>query len=141
MSTAPAASTPADVAASDGFRQFVELQAKYAEATSQMKNLRAAVQQREHDRQRARLTVKEMEGVETSARLFKPLGRSFVMEGRDALVKGLEETSANASAEIEKAMAQREYLAKKLSDVETNLRELMQGNDALAKELQERGVI
>ena len=126
---------------SDGFKQFVELQAKYAEATSQMKNLRSSVQQRENDRQRAKLTAKEMEAVEETARTFKPLGRSFVLEGRAELVKGLEETSAKATEEIEKAMAQREYLAKKLSDVETNLSELMQGNDALAKELQDRGVI
>ena len=30
---------------------------------------------------------------------------------------------------------------KQLSEAEMNLRELMQGNEALAKELQERGVV
>ena len=56
-------------------------------------------------------------------------------------MEGLDATSASATEEIEKAMGQREYLSKKLNDVETNLRELMQGNDALAKELRERGGI
>jgi len=126
---------------SDGFKQFVELQAKYAEATSAMKNLRQSVQQREHDRQRARLTKKEMETIDADVRLFKAMGRSFVLESKATLVEGLDATSASATEEIEKAMQQREYLSKKLSDVETNLRELMQGNDVLAKELQERGVI
>ena len=50
-------------------------------------------------------------------------------------------TSAAATEEIEKAMARREHLSKALSDAETNLRELMNGNEALAKELQARGVI
>ena len=106
-----------------------------------MKNLRQSVQQREHDRQRARLTKKEMESVDGDVRLFKPVGRSFVLEKKATLMEGLDATSASATEEIEKAMRQREYLSKKLSDVETNLRELMQGNDALAKELRERGVI
>ena len=75
------------------------------------------------------------------ARLFKPLGRSFVLEDKGALVEALEATSAAATEEIEKAMARREHLSKALSDAETNLRELMNGNEALAKELQARGVI
>ena len=48
--------------------------------------------------------------------------------------------AANLKAK-EKAMARREHLSKALSDAETNLRELMNGNEALAKELQARGVI
>ena len=64
MSTSAASGDAAVAGPSDGFKQFVELQAKYAEATSAMKNLRQSVQQREHDRQRARLTKKEMESVD-----------------------------------------------------------------------------
>ena len=140
-SAASASGDAAVAGPSDGFKQFVELQAKYAEATSAMKNLRQSVHQREHDRQRARLTKKEMESVDGDVRLFKPVGRSFVLEKKATLMEGLDATSASATEEIEKAMGQREYLSKKLNDVETNLRELMQGNDALAKELRERGVI
>jgi prefoldin subunit 1 len=112
-----------------------------------MKRLRNGVQMREHERTRAKLTMQELEHVtEESAsasaqRLFKPLGRSFVLESKETLVKGLEEASKRAGEEIEKAMNQREYLAKQLQDVEMNLRELMQGNDALAAELKEHGVI
>jgi len=130
-------------ATSDGFKQFVELQAKYAESASAMKSLRQRVQQREHDRARATLTTRELTalGDDDGARLFKPLGRSFVLEDKGALVEALEATSAAATEEIEKAMARREHLSKALSDAETNLRELMNGNEALAKELQARGVI
>ena len=126
---------------SDAFKQFVELQTKYADATSQMKGLRDSVRMREHERTRAKLTNKEMEAVDDSTRLFKPLGRSFVLESKETLVKGLEEASAAATTDIENAMARREYLMKQLSEAEMNLRELMQGNEALAKELQERGVV
>ena len=140
MSSDTAKASP-NAGPSDGFKQFVELQAKYADATSQLKNLRNGVQMREHERQRARLTVKEMETVDDGVRLFKPLGRAFVVESKESLVKGLEDVSESCAKEIEKAASQREYLAKKLADVETNLRELMQGNDALAAELKERGVI
>ena len=140
MSSDTAKASP-NAGPSDGFKQFVELQAKYADATSQMKNLRNGVQMREHERQRARLTVKEMETVDDGVRLFKPLGRAFVVESKESLVKGLEDASESCGKEIEKAASQREYLAKKLADVETNLRELMQGNEVLAAELKERGVI
>lgn len=126
---------------SDAFKQFVELQTKYADATSQMKGLRDSARMREHERTRAKLTNKEMEAVDDSTRLFKPLGRSFVLESKETLVKGLEEASAAATTDIENAMARREYLMKQLSEAEMNLRELMQGNEALAKELQERGVV
>jgi prefoldin subunit 1 len=64
-----------------------------------------------------------------------------VLESKETLVKGLEEASAAATTDIENAMARREYLMKQLSEAEMNLRELMQGNEALAKELQERGVV
>ena len=130
-------------APSDGFKQFVELQAKYAESASAMKSLRQRAQQLEHDRARATLTKREMDGLGTceDVRLFKPLGRSFVLEEKGALVEALEATSAAATTEIEKVMARREHLSKALNDAETNLRELMNGNDALAKELQARGVI
>lgn len=136
-----AASASASDGPSDAFKQFVELQGKYAEATSQMKALRDGVRMRENERARAKLTTKEMDAVEDETRLFKPLGRSFVLESKETLVKGLEEAAAAATADIENATARRDYLIKMLSEVETNLRELMQGNEALAQELQARGVV
>ena len=97
-SAASASGDAAVAGPSDGFKQFVELQAKYAEATSAMKNLRQSVQQREHDRQRARLTKKEMESVDGDVRLFKPVGRSFVLEKKATLMEGLDATRSSARA-------------------------------------------
>lgn len=67
--------------------------------------------------------------------LFKLFGWLFVLEDKGVFVEVLEVMSVVVMEEIEKAMARREYLSKVLSDVEMNLRELMNGNEVLVKEL------
>ena len=54
-------------------------------------------------------------------------------------MNNLEGLVNDSTAEIEKCKSQKEYLAKQLTETETNIKELLQGNEALSRELLQRG--
>ena len=50
-------------------------------------------------------------------------------------MQNLQDLVTSSTADIEKAKSQREYLQKSLTEAEANIKELLQGNEALSREL------
>lgn len=115
------------------------LQNKFVETTQKSKHLTQTIMQREQDIRRAALTGTELTPLPDDIGCYKGLGRSFVKQPKDAIVKNLQDLVTDSTAEIEKAKGQREYLQKTLTETEANIKELLQGNEALSRELLQRG--
>mmetsp|Transcript_6126 Transcript_6126/g.24824 ORF Transcript_6126/g.24824 Transcript_6126/m.24824 type:complete len:131 (-) Transcript_6126:230-622(-) len=124
---------------SDAMKQFNELQTKFVETTQKAKHLTQTIMQREQDIRRSALTGTEMSGLPDDVGCYKGLGRSFVKEPKEEIMTTLENTVKAATAEIESCKQQREYLQKTLVETEANIKELLQGNEALSRELLQNG--
>ena len=109
------------------------------EDTQKNKHLMTTIMQREQDIRRAALTAHEMTPLPDDVGCYKGLGRSFVKEPKEVIMNNLEGLVNDSTAEIEKCKSQKEYLAKQLTETETNIKELLQGNEALSRELLQRG--
>ena len=138
-------------------KQFNELQTKYFETTQKLKQLQSQFQQKHVDKQRALLTAKELSssyGSSSSsssnasgeeggpqANLYKPLGRGFVLRSRQQIEKELSETVKKAEKMMDDCQNQKTFLEGKTQEIERNLRELLQGNEGLQRELHEAGLL
>lgn len=109
------------------------------ETTQKAKHLTQTIMQREQDIRRSALTGTEMSGLPEDVGCYKGLGRSFVKEPMATIMTTLENTVKAATSEIESAKQQREYLQKTLTETEANIKELLQGNEALSRELLQNG--
>ena len=109
------------------------------ETTQKAKHLTQTIMQREQDIRRSALTGTEMSGLPDDVGCYKGLGRSFVKEPKGDIMTTLENTvKAAAASEIESQAAE-EYLQKTLAETEANIKELLQGNEALSRELLQNG--
>lgn len=124
---------------SDAMKQFNELQTTFVETTQKAKHLTQTIMQREQDIRRSALTGTEMSGLPDDVGCYKGLGRSFVKEPKGDIMTTLENTVKAATTEIESCKQQREYLQKTLVETEANIKELLQGNEALSRELLQNG--
>ena len=135
-------------------KQFNELQTKYFETTQKLKQLQSQFQQKHVDKQRALLTAKELSSSSSSsssnasgeeggpqANLYKPLGRGFVLRSRQQIEKELSETVKKAEKMMDDCQNQKTFLEGKTQEIERNLRELLQGNEGLQRELHEAGLL
>jgi prefoldin subunit 1 len=109
------------------------------ETTQKAKNLNMSIMQGEKDIRRAALTGAELSALPEDVGCYKGLGRSFVKEPKSAVMETLENTVKASRAEIEQCTLQREHLKKTLAETETNIKELLQGNEALSRELLQNG--
>ena len=114
-------------------------QAKFVETTQKAKHLTQTIMQREQDIRRSALTGTEMSPLPDDVGCYKGLGRAFVKEPKSVVMETLENTVKASTAEIEQCKQQREYLQKTLTETETNIKELLQGNEALSRELLQNG--
>ena len=103
------------------------------------KHLTQTIMQREQDIRRSALTGTEMSPLPDDVGCYKGLGRAFVKEPKSVVMETLENTVKASTAEIEQCKQQREYLQKTLTETETNIKELLQGNEALSRELLQNG--
>ena len=136
-------------------KQFNELQTKYFETTQKLKQLQSQFQQKHVDKQRALLTAKELSSSSSTttttnasgeeggpqANLYKPLGRGFVLRSRQQIEKELSETVKKAEKMMDDCQNQKTFLEGKTQEIERNLRELLQGNEGLQRELHEAGLL
>eukprot|EP00227_Mantoniella_beaufortii_P015507 CAMPEP_0197576640 /NCGR_PEP_ID=MMETSP1326-20131121/1592_1 /TAXON_ID=1155430 /ORGANISM="Genus nov. species nov., Strain RCC2288" /LENGTH=124 /DNA_ID=CAMNT_0043139595 /DNA_START=204 /DNA_END=578 /DNA_ORIENTATION=+ len=120
-------------------KQFIELQSKFVETTQRAKHLTQTIMQREQDIRRSALTGQEMSGLPEDVGCYKGIGRCFIKEPMTAVMSNLEESMKGCSEEIEKAKSQKEYMQKTLNETETNIKELLQGNEVLSRELLQSG--
>ena len=109
------------------------------ETTQKAKHLTQTIMQREEEDRGWSLPGTEMCGLADGGGCYKGLGRCFAKEPKGDIMTTLEGTVKAATAEIESCKQQREYLQKTLVETEANIKELLQGNEALSRELLQNG--
>ncbi|WCJ34669.1 PREFOLDIN 1 [Euphorbia peplus] len=120
---------------------FVEIQGRIIQTTSQLKQVQNQIRAKEGDKKRAFLTLEELRQLPLHTNTYKSIGRTFVLEPKSVLMSEQEHKLKESEAAIASLQTSKEYLEKQMGEVETNLRELLQQDPGLARQIMSMSVM
>ncbi|KAJ0744791.1 putative prefoldin beta [Helianthus annuus] len=114
---------------------FVEIQGRMIETTAKLKQVQNQMRNKESEKKRAYLTLEELRQLSDDTNTYKSIGRTFVLEPRPFLMNEQEKKLKDSETAIASLQTSKEYLEKQLTEVEANLRELLQQDPGLAHQI------
>lgn len=114
---------------------FVELQSRMIETTGKIKQLQTQMRSKESEKKRAYLTLEELSQLPDDTNTYKAIGKVFILEPRSLLVNEQEKKLNDSETAISSMQTSKEYLEKQLGEVENNIRELLQQDPGLARQI------
>ncbi|KAK2354094.1 prefoldin [Trifolium repens] len=118
---------------------FIEIQGRMIETTRKLKQVQNQIRSKETDKKRAFLTMEELKQVPDDTNVYKSIGM-FVLETKAKLMNEQENKFKDSEASITSLQSSREYLEKQIAEVENNLRELLQQDPGLARQIMSMNV-
>ncbi|XP_020080892.1 prefoldin subunit 1-like [Ananas comosus] len=114
---------------------FIELQGRLIEATGKLKQVQNQMRAKEGEKKRAYLTLEELRQLPDDTNTYKSIGKVFVLEPKSLLVNEQEQKLKDSESAISSLQTSKEYLEKQLAEVENNIRELLQQDPGLARQI------
>ncbi|XP_008799451.1 prefoldin subunit 1 [Phoenix dactylifera] len=114
---------------------FVELQGRMIETTGKLKQVQNQMRAKEGEKKRAYLTLEELRQLPDDTNTYKSIGKAFVLEPKLLLLNEQEQKFKDSETAISSLQTSKEYLEKQLAEVENNLRELLQQDPGLARQI------
>ncbi|KAK2992169.1 hypothetical protein RJ640_016942 [Escallonia rubra] len=113
---------------------FVEIQGRMIETTAKLKQVQNQMRNKEGDKKRAYLTLEELRQLSNDTNTYKSI------EPKSVLMDEQEKRLKDSEAAIASLQTSKEYLEKQLTEVENNLRELLQQDPSLARQIMSMSV-
>ncbi|XP_076908045.1 prefoldin subunit 1-like [Bidens hawaiensis] len=120
---------------------FVEIQGRMIETTAKLKQVQNQMRGKESEKKRAYLTLEELRQLSDDTNTYKSIGRTFVLEPKPFLMSEQEKKLSDSETALASLQTSKEYLEKQLAEVETNLRELLQQDPGLARQIMSMAVV
>ncbi|XP_004299754.1 PREDICTED: prefoldin subunit 1 [Fragaria vesca subsp. vesca] len=114
---------------------FMEIQGRMIELTAKLKQVQNQMRNKEGEKKRAFLTLEEIRPLPEDANTYKSIGRTFVLEPKSVLVSEQEQKLQDSESAIALLQTSKEYIEKQIGEVETNLRELLNQDPGLARQI------
>ncbi|XP_022929581.1 prefoldin subunit 1-like [Cucurbita moschata] len=114
---------------------FLEIQGRMIEITGKLKQVQTQIRNKEGEKKRAFLTLEELKQLSDDTNAYKSIGRTFVLEPKSVLMNEQEQKLKDSEAAIGSLHSSKEYLEKQLAEVENNLRELLQQDPGIARQI------
>ncbi|RLM79965.1 prefoldin subunit 1 [Panicum miliaceum] len=138
---------------------FVELQARMFDTTGKIKQLQTQMRSKEGEKKRAYLTLEELRQLPDDTNTYKTVGKEeflksvsnptrsftmesqfrglqrFILEPKSVLLNEQEQKFNESESAIASMQTSKEYLEKQLGEVENNIRELLQQDPGLARQI------
>ncbi|XP_009345280.2 prefoldin subunit 1-like [Pyrus x bretschneideri] len=114
---------------------FLEIQGRMIEHTAKLKQVQTQMRNKEGEKKRAFLTLEELRPLSDDSNTYKSIGRTFVLEPKSVLVKEQEQKLKDSETAIASLQTSKEYIEKQVAEVESNLRELLNQDPALAHQI------
>lgn len=121
-------------------KAFVEIQGRMIETTRKLKQVQTQIRSKETDKKRAFLTMEELKQVPDDTNVYKSIGKTFVLEKKATLMNEQENKFKDSETSITALQSSKEYLEKQIAEVENNLRELLQQDPGLARQIMSMNV-
>ncbi|XP_077222628.1 PREFOLDIN 1 [Tasmannia lanceolata] len=119
---------------------FLELQSRMIETTGKLKQVQNQMRNKEGEKKRAFLTLEELRQLSEDTNTYKSIGK-FVLEPKSLLVNEQEQKLKDSEAAIASLQISKEYLEKQLAEIENNLRELLQQDPGIARQIMSMSVM
>ncbi|XP_023536940.1 prefoldin subunit 1-like [Cucurbita pepo subsp. pepo] len=119
---------------------FLEIQGRMIEITGKLKQVQSQVRNKEGEKKRAFLTLEELKQLSDDTNAYKSIGRAFVLEPKSVLMAEQEQKLKDSEAAIVSLQSSKEYLEKQKAEVENNLRELLQQDPGIARQIMSMSV-
>ncbi|KAJ0984190.1 hypothetical protein J5N97_002546 [Dioscorea zingiberensis] len=132
---------------------FVELQGRMIETTAKMKQVQNQMRGKEGEKKRAYLTLEELRQLPDDTNTYKSIGMErcffwfllmvsrFVLEPKSLLMTEQEQKFKESESAIASLQTSKEYLEKQMAEVKNNLRELLQQDPSLARQIMSMSVV
>lgn len=120
---------------------FFEIQGRMIETTAKLKQVQSQIRSKETEKKRAYLTLEELQQVPDETKTYKSIGRTFVLEPKSVLINEQEQKFKDSETAIASLQTSKEHLEKQLGEVETNLKELLQQDPGLARQIMSLSVM
>ncbi|XP_058068087.1 prefoldin subunit 1 [Magnolia sinica] len=120
---------------------FLELQGRMIETTGKLKQVQNQMRNKEGEKKRAFLTLEELRQLADDTNTYKSIGKAFVLEPKSVLVNEQEQKLKDSEAAIASLLTSKEYLEKQMTEVENNLRELLQQDPGIAHQIMSMSVV
>ncbi|KAK9931409.1 hypothetical protein M0R45_018685 [Rubus argutus] len=114
---------------------FMEIQGRMIELTAKLKQVQNQMRNKEGEKKRAFLTLEEIRPLADDANTYKSIGTSFVLEPKSVLVHEQEQKLKDSENAIASLQTSKEYIEKQIGEVESNLRELLNQDPGLARQI------
>ncbi|OVA13047.1 Prefoldin beta-like [Macleaya cordata] len=114
---------------------FMEIQGRMIEITGKLKQVQSQMRNKEGEKKRAFLTLEELRQISDDTNTYKSIGRTFVLEPKSVLVNEQEKKLKDSETAITSLQTSKEYLEKQMVEVENNLKELLQQDPFLARQI------
>ncbi|XP_072149028.1 prefoldin subunit 1 [Setaria viridis] len=118
---------------------FMELQARMIDTTGKIKQLQTQMRSKEGEKKRAYLTLEELRQLPEDTNTYKTVGKEefcvFILEPKSVLLNEQEQKFNDSESAIASMQTSKEYLEKQLGEVENNIRELLQQDPGLARQI------
>ncbi|XP_027065509.2 prefoldin subunit 1 [Coffea arabica] len=121
-------------------KAFLEIQSRMIESTAKLKQVQNQIRSKEGEKKRAYLTLEELRQLLDDTNTYKSIGRTFVLEPKSVLMDEQEQKLKDSEAAISALEKSKEYLEKQIAEVENNLRELLQQDPGLARQIMSMSV-
>ncbi|RZC56685.1 hypothetical protein C5167_015558 [Papaver somniferum] len=138
---------------------FMEIQGRMIEATGKLKQVQAQMRNKEGEKKRAFLTLEELRQMSDDTNTYKSIGgsteahcpmsnifdicftgRTFILEPKPVLVAEQEKKFTDSESAIASLQTSKEYLEKQMVEIENNLKELLQQDPGLARQIMSMSV-
>ncbi|KAG6598917.1 Prefoldin subunit 1, partial [Cucurbita argyrosperma subsp. sororia] len=115
---------------------FLEIQGRMIEITGKLKQVQTQIRNKEGEKKRAFLTLEELKQLSDDTNGERELCyNKFVLELKSVLMNEQEQKLKDSEAAIGSLHSSKEYLEKQLAEVENNLRELLQQDPGIARQI------
>ncbi|CAN4084651.1 unnamed protein product [Withania somnifera] len=114
---------------------FIEIQGRMIETTGKLRQVQAQIRNKEREKKRAYLTLEELKQLSDDTNTYKAIGRTFVLEPKAVLMNDQEQKIKDGETALASLQTSKEYLEKHMAEVENNLRELLQQDPGLARQI------
>nr|CAB3503848.1 unnamed protein product [Digitaria exilis] len=114
---------------------FVELQARMIDTTGKIKQLKSQMRSKEGEKKRAYLTLEELRQLPEDTNTYKTVGKVFILEPKSVLLNEQEQKFNDSESAIASMQTSKEYLEKQIGELENNIKELLQQDPGLARQI------
>ncbi|KAJ4830800.1 hypothetical protein Tsubulata_016937 [Turnera subulata] len=123
---------------------FLELQGRMIETTAKFKQVQNQMRSKEGEKKRAFLTLEELRQLPSDTNTYKSIERehcTHLYSPTSLLISEQEQKLKDSEAAISSLQTSKEYLEKQMTEVENNLRELLQQDPGLARQIMSMSVM